>query len=123
MLATDGLCSFSGKPLRLAAKLGFVIAAVSMLGVLFAFVQRLVPGLFESIGLPFVPGYASLIMAILFLGGIQLIFLGVIGDYLYRVFEEVKGRPRWIIQEECLSSAMPNEKERTEEDASPTLSH
>ncbi len=106
-LALDGLCSFSGKPLRLAAKVGFLISTLAMAGIAFAFVQRLIPAPFEALGLPFVPGYASTIIAILFLGGLQLIFLGVIGSYLYRVFEEVKSRPGWVVKEESPFERLP----------------
>ena len=98
-LALDGLVSFSGLPLRFSAHIGFVISSVAFLGVLFTFIQRIFKHFFESIGLGPVPGFATIVIAILFLGGVQFIFLGVIGEYLFRIFEEVKRRPNWIIKE------------------------
>ena len=107
-LAFDGMVSFSAFPLRLASHIGFYISLISMIGVLFTLAQRIFRGYFESIGLAPVPGFATIVIAILFLGGIQLIFLGVIGEYLYRIFEEVKGRPGWVIQE--YAGVQPREK-------------
>ena len=98
-LALDGLISFSAKPLKIFAHIGFHISLFSLVGVLFTFSQRIFRPFFESIGLGPVPGFATIVIAILFMGGIQLIFLGVIGEYLYRIFEEVKKRPSWIIKE------------------------
>lgn len=98
-LALDGIVSFSAVPLKLAAHIGFYISFFAFLGILFTLAQRLFTPFFESIGLEPVPGFATIVIAILFLGGIQLIFLGVIGEYLYRIFEEVKQRPGWIVRE------------------------
>ena len=50
-------------------------------------------------GLPIVPGFAATIVTILFLGGVQLLFLGVIGEYLNRIYTEVKGRPEFLVAE------------------------
>lgn len=98
-LALDGMISFSGLPLKLAAHFGFLVSALSLVGILFTLAQRLFSGFFESMGLAPVPGFATLVIAILFMGGVQLMFLGLIGEYLFRIFEEVKQRPGWIISE------------------------
>lgn len=98
-LALDGLFSFSAFPLRLSAIFGFIISGFALLGVIFTLAQRIFADFFLSIGLAPVPGYATIVIAILMLGGIQLIFLGLIGEYIYRIYQEVKGRPRWIIKE------------------------
>jgi dolichol-phosphate mannosyltransferase len=96
-LALDGILSFSTVPLRLASMLGLAVASVSLLGILFTLAQRLFRDFFEGLGLAPVPGFATIVISILFLGGVQLICLGILGEYLGRVYEEVKRRPLWTI--------------------------
>lgn len=96
-LALDGILSFSTVPLRLAALLGLLVASFSLLGILFTLAQRLFRDFFAQLGLAPVPGFATIVIAILFLGGVQLICLGILGEYLGRVYEEVKRRPLWTI--------------------------
>lgn len=91
-LALDGLASFSGKPLRFAMRLGLLIAAGSMLGLVWVLFVKYV---META----ITGWASLIFAAFFFGGVQLFFLGVMGSYLARVYDEVKGRPRYVIRD------------------------
>lgn len=98
-LASDGIFNFSGKPLRLAAHLGFFVSTISLLGVVFTLAQRIFYQQFSEWGLAPVPGFATIVISILFLGGVQLICLGIIGEYLMRIFEEVKQRPTWIVSE------------------------
>lgn len=90
-LAVEGITSFSSWPLRVWSYLGLGISLLALLYGLFLIIRTL---LFGSD----VPGYASLAVMMLFLGGIQLISLGIIGEYLGRVFEEVKGRPLYLVQ-------------------------
>ncbi|MBI5387062.1 MAG: glycosyltransferase family 2 protein [Verrucomicrobia bacterium] len=97
-LALDGIFSFSSVPLRLASHLGWWVSCLALFGVVFTFVQRLFKDFFASFGLGYVPGYAAIISSILFLGGVQLICLGILGEYIGRIYEEVKGRPPWIVQ-------------------------
>ncbi|MGL6226442.1 MAG: glycosyltransferase family 2 protein [Thermoguttaceae bacterium] len=92
-LAIDGITGFSVRPLRWIMYLGFVTAFSIVPYIGWAFFQYLFLG-----GSP-TPGWASLIVTILFLGGVQLISLGVIGEYIGRIFREVKGRPLYIVQE------------------------
>lgn len=89
-LALDGLVSFSYIPLRIISVLGLVVSALSVVTGIGYIIQRLVFKLSP-------PGFATLIVGILFLGGIQLITLGVIGEYIGRIFEEVKSRPLYIV--------------------------
>ncbi len=98
-LALDGLYSFSAFPLKLASHFGFIISFIALVGIVFTFLQRIFSTFFLSIGFGPVPGYATTVILILFLGGVQLLFLGILGEYLYRIFEEVKQRPPWIIQD------------------------
>ncbi len=98
-LAGDGLLAFSGFPLRLAAFAGFFFAGVSGLLAAIFVVQRLLPRPFAALGLPLVPGFAATIVAVLFLGGVQLLFLGIIGEYLNRMYTEIKARPAYLVAE------------------------
>jgi glycosyltransferase involved in cell wall biosynthesis len=98
-LAVDGILSFSTWPLRLATRLGLIVSTVAFLGAVFTFVQRVFADWFDKIGLGPVPGFATIVIAILFLGGVQLICLGIIGEYIGRIYDEVKGRPSWIVRE------------------------
>lgn len=98
-LATDGIIAFSSVPLTIASYIGLAVSVLAVIGVIFTLLQRIFINFFESIGLGPVPGFATIVIAILFLGGVQLIFLGIIGSYLSRIYDEVKGRPLWIIKE------------------------
>lgn len=90
--ALDGITSFSYFPLQVATYLGFAIAAVSALFIVFVVVARLVgpPDLFFK-------GQATTLVTVLFLGSVQLISLGILGEYVGRVYEESKGRPLYIV--------------------------
>ena len=91
LLALDGLISFSYVPLRIITFLGLSVSLLSMLMAIFFFVKKLLYGLNP-------PGYASIIVSIFFLAGIQLITLGVIGEYVGRIFEESKRRPMYVLR-------------------------
>lgn len=91
-LAIEGVLSFTVAPLRIATILGVISAAGSFGYAATIFIKTLLRGID-------VPGYASLICIILFLGGIQLISIGIIGEYLGRVYIEVKQRPLYFIDE------------------------
>jgi glycosyltransferase involved in cell wall biosynthesis len=90
VLALDGFISFSYVPLRVISILGLSVSLLSLILAVFFFVKKLVQGLSP-------PGYASLIVSIFFLAGIQLITLGVIGEYVGRIFEEAKRRPMYVL--------------------------
>lgn len=105
-LATDGLTAFSDRPLRSAAGIGFLVSALSVVGLLWVVAGKL------FFDLP--AGWPSLIFAAFFFGGLQLFFLGVVGTYLARVYAEVKGRPRFIVRDVWRSdeAAPLDERER-----------
>jgi glycosyltransferase involved in cell wall biosynthesis len=90
-LAFDGLASFSNFPLRVWGLVGAAVSGLAFLYIVVRLIKTLVWGID-------VPGYESIIVVMLFLGGIQLLTLGVLGDYLGRVFTEVKGRPLYIVR-------------------------
>lgn len=92
-LAIEGITSFSTAPLRIWTYLGGVVALVAFAYALFIVGRTLVHG-------TDLPGYASLITVVLFLGGIQLIGLGVLGEYIGRLYGEAKGRPVYIVRDE-----------------------
>jgi len=91
LLAADGLISFSFVPLRIIVALGISVSCLSTLLAIFFFVKKLLYGLTP-------PGYASIIVSIFFLAGVQLVTLGVIGEYVGRIFEEAKRRPMYILR-------------------------
>ena len=91
LLALDGLISFSYVPLRFITALGLSVSFLSLFLAVFFFVKKLLYGLSP-------PGYASIIVSIFFLAGIQLITVGVIGEYVGRIFEEAKRRPMYVLR-------------------------
>jgi polyisoprenyl-phosphate glycosyltransferase len=92
LFAVDGIVAFTTMPLRIWSYFGVVVSLVSLFYGSVIIFQTLVDGID-------VPGYASLMVALLFFGGVQLISLGVIGEYLARVYREVKGRPLYVINQ------------------------
>lgn len=98
-LGVNGILSFSTRPLRLATYLGFIVSATAFLGVVFALVQRIFSEQFARIGWGPVPGYTNIVIAVLFLGGVQLLCLGILGEYIGRIYANVKGRPLTVISE------------------------
>ena len=91
-LAVDGITSFSVAPLRLASILGLAISSLAFAYLLFVIIKTVL------FGDP-VAGYPSMISIILFMGGIQLVVLGIIGEYVGRIFYESKGRPDYLVNE------------------------
>jgi dolichol-phosphate mannosyltransferase len=96
-LAMDGIFSFSAVPLALASHVGLWVSALALVGMLFTLAQRLFRPWFTSIGLEPGPGFATIVISILFFGGVQLICLGILGEYLGRIYDEVKQRPVWVV--------------------------
>jgi hypothetical protein len=90
-LAIDGISAFSNLPLRLWGILGAVIAGVSLIYGVSRIIRTFIYGVD-------VPGFESLIVAVVFLGGVQLLSLGVLGGYIGRIFNEVKARPLYIVR-------------------------
>lgn len=89
--AIDGLISFNNKPLRTMIYFGLFIFVISMLYIAYLLFDTIAHGVT-------VPGYFTIIAAVLFIGGIQLISIGVIGEYIGRIYYEVKQRPKYIVQ-------------------------
>jgi glycosyltransferase involved in cell wall biosynthesis len=91
-LAITGITSFSDWPLRVWSLVGFVISFLALIYGIIVVVSTLVSG-------SDVPGWATLVAGIAFLGGVQLLSIGIIGEYVARIFREVKGRPTYIVGE------------------------
>lgn len=89
--AFDGITSFSISPIRLISALGAVVCVLSVAMAVYAFIQKLMNHTNA--------GWASLMMSIWFLGGVQLLSVGLIGEYIGKIYKEVKRRPRYIIEE------------------------
>ncbi|MGH7729095.1 MAG: glycosyltransferase family 2 protein [Vulcanimicrobiaceae bacterium] len=87
--ALDGITSFSEIPLRFATYLGFLVSG-------FAFLYAVVVLVFKLLRLN-EPGYTSMMLAILFLGGVQLVAIGIVGEYLGRIYDQVKARPLYVV--------------------------
>ncbi len=90
--AANGILSFSTQPLRLVLSLGFVVVLISLALLVWAVIARLT-------SMQTTPGWASLMVVITFLGGIQLISIGVLGQYIARIFEQSQARPLYIIRD------------------------
>ena len=90
-LAFDGITSLSIKPIRIITALGTVIAGLSFLGVIWSIVMRFMGNV--------VAGWSSMTCIICLIGGVQLVCLGILGEYIGKIYMEVKHRPRYIISE------------------------
>jgi dolichol-phosphate mannosyltransferase len=99
--AIDGITSFSEIPLRLATYLGFIVSA-------FAFFYSVLVIVLKILGYND-PGYTSMMVAILFLGGVQLITIGIAGEYIGRIYDEVKARPLYLLS--SVERGMPTESD------------
>ena len=91
-LAIDGITSFTTAPLRMATIFGFIISLVAFVWIIYLLVRPL-------FGVSTGAGYSSLMAVILFLGGVQLLSLGIIGEYVGRIFIETKNRPLYLVEE------------------------
>lgn len=91
-LAISGITSFTTAPLRIASVLGFTVSIVAFIYIVYLVVRPL-------FGVPTGDGYSSLMAVVLFIGGVQLLSLGIIGEYIGRIFNETKQRPLYLVEE------------------------
>lgn len=97
-LATDGIINFSYKPLQVIGLFGFFVATSSFVIMAFMFLAWLLNFEVRGIKVSQLPGYTSLILSVLFIGGVQLVSLGILGEYIGRIFDEVKQRPLFVVR-------------------------
>lgn len=90
--ALDGITSFTNAPLRISTMMGFVVSVCAFLYMIYVFCKALIYG-------DPVQGYPTLVILVLFLGGIQLLSLGIIGEYIGRIYNETKNRPDYIVRQ------------------------
>lgn len=95
--ALDGITAFSNLPLKFATMAGFFVSGVAFLLILYALYERLITK-------DYVPGWASLMMAVLFIGGVQLISIGIIGEYISRLSTNIRNRPLYIVRDSNIPS-------------------
>jgi len=92
-LAKDGVFGFSDAPLRFVMRLGFVVSFLSVVGIIYALIAKL----FFTVP---VAGWTMIVVSVFFMGGVQLVMLGITGEYIARIYNEVRHRPVYIIAEE-----------------------
>lgn len=102
-LAMDGITSFSNLPLRIATIAGFLVSGITFCVALYALYSRF-------ISKDYVPGWTSIIISVLFIGGVQLITIGIIGEYISRISSNVRNRPLYVVSESNLDYSKFNEK-------------
>ena len=92
--ATDGVLSFSSVPLRVSIGMGIFCAFLSALGIIYSLTLRLFTH-------TWVEGWTAIVVALLFLGGMQLLTIGILGEYIGRIYKEIKRRPLYVVEEYC----------------------
>jgi polyisoprenyl-phosphate glycosyltransferase len=99
-LAFDGIINFSYRPLQISGTFGLLVCFLSFLGIIFVVLHRILDFKIFGYSPQDVPGFTSLVLAVLFIGGVQLLTMGLFGEYLGRIFDEVKQRPLYIVKEQ-----------------------
>jgi polyisoprenyl-phosphate glycosyltransferase len=112
-LALDGIFDFSTKPLSLIFFLGVVSSLLSFTAFIFYVIYRLVGFTIFGRSPADVPGFSTLILAIFFLGGVQLLAIGVLGEYVGRIYREVKRRPSFIVKDVNGAQKVPPDGNRS----------
>jgi dolichol-phosphate mannosyltransferase len=109
-LALHGLFDFSARPLTAVFYLGLAVSLLATGGLLFFVLHRIIDFKLFGYSPADVPGFTSLVLAILFLGGVQLLSIGIVGEYVGRIYEEVKRRPSFVVRSIHRSSDAPRER-------------
>jgi polyisoprenyl-phosphate glycosyltransferase len=98
-LSLDGILSLSNKPLKLTSWLGFAMSFFAFMGIITTITQKIITYYFPDFKFAVWPGMSSILLSILLIGGVQLISIGILGEYIGRIFNEVKQRPMYLVKE------------------------
>jgi len=98
-LSMNGILAFTDAPLRLSSILGLVVSSMAFVGMVLTVIQRFLTYFLPGNPIAVWPGFSTIVLAILFLGGVQLIVIGIIGEYVGRIYNEVKQRPLFLVRE------------------------
>ena len=102
--ALDGITAYSDLPLKIVTYFGIIVSAFAFVVTIYAFYARFILRDYE-------PGWTSLILSVLFIGGIQMIAIGIIGEYLSRMNHNIRNRPLYIVNESNITPSSDNNKE------------
>lgn len=98
-LASSGVFAFSDLPLRISSAAGFIISLIAFLGMIATVIQKIMTYIFPQNPLAIWPGFSTIVLSVLFLGGIQLVTIGIMGEYIAKIYNEVKQRPLFLVKE------------------------
>lgn len=108
-LSIDGLLTFSNVPIKISSALGLFVSVIAFLGFIVTLIQKVVTYYFPDVSFAVWPGFSTIVLSILFLGGVQLLSIGILGEYIGRIYNEVKQRPLYIVSETIGFSVPPKE--------------
>lgn len=98
-LFADGVLAFSNVPLQWASTMGLIVSALAFGGMILTFLQWVLTRIAPDNPIAIWPGFSTIVLSILFLGGVQLVGVGILGAYIARIYDEVKSRPQYLIEE------------------------
>ncbi len=98
-LSLDGLLAFSNVPIQISSAIGLFISVIAFLGFIFTLFQKIFTYYFPENPIAVLPGFSTIVLSILFLGGVQLLSIGILGEYIGRIYNEVKQRPLFLVNE------------------------
>lgn len=98
-LSFDGLLSFSNVPIKISSAVGLVVSGIAFLGFMLTLFHKILTHYFPDVPFAILPGFSTIVLSILFLGGVQLLSIGILGEYIGRIYNEVKQRPLYLVNE------------------------
>ena len=98
-LSLDGLLSFSNVPIKISSAVGLMVSGIAFLGFMLTLFQKILTHYFPEVPFAVLPGFSTIVLSILFLGGVQLLSIGILGEYIGRIYNEVKQRPLYLVSE------------------------
>lgn len=98
-LSMDGLLSMSNVPIRISSAIGLMVSGIAFLGFIFTVLQKIITFFYPDNPVAVWPGMSTIVLSILFLGGVQLMSIGILGEYIGRIYNDVKQRPPFLVKE------------------------